>query len=85
VDEPGLRVYVVRYEDMQADPIGTFTSVIRFCGLDDDPARIAKAVDFSRFDRVQAQEVAVPHLRRRRTLRAGDFEPGLNSYMCSSK
>ena len=57
VDEPGLRVHVVRYEDMQADPMGTFTGVIRFCGLDDDPALIAKAVDFSRFERVQAQEV----------------------------
>ena len=57
VDEPGLRVHLVRYEDMKADPIGTFTGVIRFCGLEDDPARIAKAVDFSRFERVQAQEV----------------------------
>jgi hypothetical protein len=58
VDEPGLRVLVVRYEDMKADPIATFSGVIRFCGLDDDPARIAKAVDFSRFERVQAQEQA---------------------------
>jgi hypothetical protein len=58
VDEPDLRVNVVRYEDLQADPIATFTNVIRFCGLDDDPVRIAKAVDFSRFDRVQAQEAA---------------------------
>ncbi len=56
VDEPGLRVHTVRYEDMQADPIATFSGVIRFCGLEDDPARIAKAVDFSRFERVQAQE-----------------------------
>jgi len=56
VNEPGLRVHVVRYEDMKADPIRIFTGVIRFCGLDDDPVRIAKAVDFSRFDRVQAQE-----------------------------
>jgi aryl sulfotransferase len=56
VNEPGLRVHVVRYEDMKADPIRIFTGVIRFCGLDDDPMRIAKAVDFSRFDRVQAQE-----------------------------
>ena len=58
VDEPGLRVHVVRYEDMQADPIATFGGVVRFCGLDDDPTRIAKAVDFSRFERVQAQEQA---------------------------
>jgi aryl sulfotransferase len=56
VDEPGLPVHVVRYEDMQADPLATFTDVVRFCGLDDDSVRIAKAVDFSRFDRAQAQE-----------------------------
>lgn len=56
VDEPGLEVQVVRYEDMQANPLDTFAAVIRFCGLDDDRARIAKAVDFSHFDRVQAQE-----------------------------
>jgi len=56
VDEPGLPVHVVRYEDMQADPVATFTDVVRFCGLDDDSVRIAKAVDFSRFDRAQAQE-----------------------------
>lgn len=58
VDEPGLRLMVVRYEDLQADPIKTLTQIIRFCGFDDTPARIAKAVDFSRFDRVQAQEIA---------------------------
>lgn len=56
VDEPGLRVLVVRYEDMRADPISGFTEVIRFCGLDTDPERIAKAVDFSRFERVKSQE-----------------------------
>ena len=49
VDEPGLRVLVMRYEDMQADTATVFTSIVRFCGLDDDPARIARAVDFSRF------------------------------------
>jgi hypothetical protein len=57
MDEPGLRVHLVRYEDLQADPIATFTAIVRFCGLHDDPARVAKAVDFSRFERVQTQEV----------------------------
>ena len=56
VDEPGLRVLVVRYEDMQADTTATFGGVVRFCGLDYDSKRIAKAVDFSSFDRIQAQE-----------------------------
>ncbi len=56
VDEPGLRVLVVRYEDLHDDALGAFADLIRFCGLDDDPARIAKAVDFSRFERTKAQE-----------------------------
>ena len=56
VDEPGLRVLAVRYEDMQADTAAVLTAIARFCGLDDDPARIARAVDFSRFERVRKQE-----------------------------
>jgi hypothetical protein len=56
VDEPGLNVHIVRYEDMKADPIRSFSDVIRFVGLEDDPKRIAKAVDFSRFERLKKQE-----------------------------
>lgn len=56
VEEPDLRVLVVRYEDMKADTVGMFTQVIQFCGLDDDPERIAKAVEFSKFEKVQSQE-----------------------------
>ena len=56
IDEPDLNVHVVRYEDMKADAETNFTKVIRFAGLDDDPDRIRKAIDFSRFDRVKAQE-----------------------------
>jgi len=56
VDEQGIDVHVVRYEDMQANPEATFAQVIRFLGLDNDLARIRKAIDFSRFDRMQAQE-----------------------------
>ncbi len=56
VDEPDLRVLVVRYEDLKADSVGTFTKMIRFCGLEADPARIEKAVRFSQFEQVQQQE-----------------------------
>lgn len=56
LDAPGLRVHIVRYEDLLADPIGGFSAVIRFCGLADDRERIAKAVEFSTFERLQAQE-----------------------------
>ena len=56
VDEPGLRVLVVRYEDLKADPIKYFTEMVHFCGLDEDPARIEKAVNFSQFETVKKQE-----------------------------
>ncbi len=57
VDEPGLRVQVVRYEDLKADTLATFREVVRFCGLDDDLPRITKAVRFSQFEQAHQQEV----------------------------
>jgi aryl sulfotransferase len=56
VDEPGLRLLVVRYEDLQADTAAAFTGVLRFCGLDIDPPRLEKAVRFSQFEQAQKQE-----------------------------
>ncbi|MEM7116766.1 MAG: sulfotransferase domain-containing protein [Chloroflexota bacterium] len=56
VDAPNMRLHVVRYEDMKADAVATFSKVIRFCGLDPDPDRIRKAVEFSAFERLAAQE-----------------------------
>jgi len=56
VDESGLPVHVVRYEDMVHSPEETFTTVVRAVGLPVEPARVQKAIDFSRFDRLQAQE-----------------------------
>jgi len=55
-DEPDLRVLVVRYEDLKTDPINKFAEMIRFCGMEDDSARIEKAVQFSQFEKVQKQE-----------------------------
>lgn len=56
VDAKNQRVQVIRYEDMVMDPVGTFSQVIRFCGLEEDAERIHKAVTFSRFETLQAQE-----------------------------
>ncbi len=56
VDEPGLRIQVIRYEDMVRDPTSAFSSIVRFAGLIFDPDRLAKALDFSSFDRLQAKE-----------------------------
>jgi aryl sulfotransferase len=56
VDEPDLSVLVVRYEDLKMDPVMVFNRVIRFCGLEEDPPRIEKAVRFSQFEQVKQQE-----------------------------
>jgi len=56
VDESGLRIHVTRYEDMVCDPVPAFTAIVRFAGLDYEPARLTKALDFSSFGRLQAKE-----------------------------
>jgi hypothetical protein len=56
VDESGLDVRVVRYEDLQTRPFETFMAAARFVGLPHDAAQIRRAVAFSRFDEVRRQE-----------------------------
>lgn len=56
VDRSGLRILIVRYEDLSKDTCATFEKVVRFCGLDADPERISKAVEFSRFEQLSQQE-----------------------------
>ena len=54
--EADLLLHVVRFEDMLADPPAAFGAAIRFAGLDWSPARLARAIDHARFDRLRAQE-----------------------------
>ena len=56
VDEPQLPVQVVRYEDMILDPHRTFAALVEACGLILDGHRLERAVAFSRFDVLRAQE-----------------------------
>lgn len=56
VDAAGLNVHVIRYEDMLAQPIDTFTGAVRFLQLPDDSARIEKAIRFSDFKVLAEQE-----------------------------
>jgi aryl sulfotransferase len=50
---PALRV---RYEDMLANPLKSFSDIANFAGVDGDAAHIAAAVDATGFARLQAQE-----------------------------
>ncbi|NCJ08054.1 sulfotransferase domain-containing protein [Synechococcales cyanobacterium C] len=56
VDEPDLNLLVIRYEDMNLDAEATFTKIVNFAGLEVDRSRVHKALEFSRFERLQAQE-----------------------------
>lgn len=58
VEEPGLKRLVVRYEDMAEYPQTSFAKILRFTGEEVDTQRLLKALDFSGFDQLQAQEIA---------------------------
>ena len=53
-NHPGI--YVLRYEDMLADPLDQFGRVARRFGISTDWARIEKAVEFSSFKQLQQLE-----------------------------
>jgi hypothetical protein len=54
--EPQFPTHVIRYEDMLETPMDTFGTAISVLGLPADPARLAKAIEFSRFDELRKQE-----------------------------
>jgi len=56
IDDSGLPVHLLRYEDLHADPQTELVRVLEFIGQTPDLDRVALAVDFSSFDRVRAQE-----------------------------
>lgn len=67
IDVPDMRVHLVRYEALQVDPLGSFGGIAAFVGLDASPARLAEAIEQSRFERLHAQEasrVATPRFYR---------------------
>ncbi len=86
VDAPGLNCQVLRYEDMQADPVAAFTGAARFLNLPDDPVRIEKAIRFSDFQELARQEAEngfyerPPHIERFfREGKSGDWRDKLTS------
>jgi hypothetical protein len=57
VDRSGMRVTVVRFEDMLARPESSFESVVRALDLEFDSRRRDRALAFSRFEALQDQEL----------------------------
>lgn len=56
VDAPGLRLHVIRYEDMKHTPLETFSQAARFLGLPDDRDAIENALKNSDIRELQRQE-----------------------------
>lgn len=57
VDAQDLKIEVIRYEDMKAAPMETFSRAIGFLDLPVNQERIAKAIRFCEFNELKAQEV----------------------------
>ncbi len=58
LDQRELPVHLVRYEDLWAAPVATFRAALDFLGAGFSRAEVERAVDFARFERLQAQEQA---------------------------
>jgi hypothetical protein len=56
VDDSGLPVMVMRYEDMKTDPVTTFTNALTFIGLQATSTEIDKALELTSFERLKQQE-----------------------------
>lgn len=56
-DQVPWPVHVVRYEDMKADTVATVLPVLQAIGLTVTEAELTRAVERTRFDRLQADEV----------------------------
>ncbi|MEI9806359.1 MAG: sulfotransferase domain-containing protein [Pseudolabrys sp.] len=56
LDQTDIPVELVRYEDMQAEPAKTLSSVLAFAGRPAGDEQIGRAVNFADFAQLQAQE-----------------------------
>jgi hypothetical protein len=54
--KPHPAIYVMRYEDMVAEPSRTFSGLVRHLVLDATPAQIADAIERSSFAKLKSQE-----------------------------
>ena len=57
-------VLTLRYEDIHADPEGSFTKALEHLGVPVDSGRLDRAIRFSSFDEVRSQEERVGFIER---------------------
>ncbi len=61
------QMLVIRYEDMLDKPEKVFAKVVAFLGMDKDKNRLNKAIKFSSFDQLKAQEQKHGFIERQQT------------------
>lgn len=74
--QPNPRIHVVRYEDMTAARVKTFSSIAKFLGLDVERAGIETALKKSSFRVLQTQEARHGFAERPETATAPFFRAG---------
>jgi hypothetical protein len=57
LDQADIPVHLVRYEDLIAGPMETFSAALKFAGRAPARADIERSIEFARFERLQAQEL----------------------------
>jgi hypothetical protein len=65
LEQTEIPVHLLRYEDLCADPSGQFRRLLHAVALEIDPERLAWALEQTRFERLQAAEVASGFRERR--------------------
>jgi hypothetical protein len=73
---PSPALHIVRFEDLKTEPMARFAALARFLGLPADDAKLEKAICFSSFEALRAQEDRSGFIERtpaqRRFFRAGE-------------
>ena len=59
LDQADLNAYLIRYEDLHTEPVRHFARLVELAGLEYNSERLARALEMSRFERLQSQEDAV--------------------------
>jgi hypothetical protein len=73
---PHPAIYVMRYEDMLAEPAKTFGGLARHLKMNPSPAEVQTALDMSSFENLQAEEKSSGFRERPEAATAGFFRAG---------
>lgn len=73
---PGMRLHVMRYEDMLERPYKTFAALSQFLGLPEERERILRAIRFSSFKEMKKQEKEAGFVEARPDGKARFFRAG---------